>query len=124
MTQLETIVKQVEFSSVEDFTLNSANYWTHFSSNYPAGLAHRIRPHFLRFQNTYPEMERKLTLETGDALEIQMKTGDRNGVLSFPKELQTKLWDSYKLMSQFVYIDDPFITRTPDGQPDKWRLCR
>ena len=109
------IVPQTQFENVDGFMKRQNNYYIYFLNDCFMGEVYRGRSHFLRFQEAYPEMERELTSEISKA-----RRGA--GLNNLHLESKMKLWESYKFMSQFVYIDDPNTIRE-DG-PDKWRLCR
>lgn len=100
MTQHQ-IVQQVQFETLEAFTKGQNNYYAHFLRDNPFGESRRIKPHFLRFQEQNPEMERELT----DAV-----TEARNKSIRKEEDLPLEqLFESYPLMSQLVYAEDPDV---------------
>lgn len=100
MTQHQ-IVPQKQFESLEAFIEGIGNYWAHFYRENTFGESRRSTPTFRRFQEQYPQMERELT----DAV-----TEARNKPIRTKSDLPLKqLFESYPLMSQFVYSDDPEV---------------
>jgi hypothetical protein len=107
------IVPQKQFETIDDFINGSNNYYALFLDDCDWGLEHReTYGCFRRFQAAYPEMERQVTRATVQAV--------RAGPLQkLPWE---RLWETYKLMSQFVFADDKYATH--DGQPHREYLIR
>ncbi|MBI2176446.1 hypothetical protein HYU40_03835 [Candidatus Woesearchaeota archaeon] len=103
-----TIAPQKQFASLDDFIKGQNNYYAHFlEGNW--GQTRRNHPHFRRFQGLYPEMERKLRSEV---------TAARNQ----PGQQMpyTQLFESYKLMSQLVFADDPGVMQY--SHPDMYLI--
>ena len=96
------IVLQVQFSSLEAFVAGMNNYCAHFYRGNTWAETRRSRPHFIRFKEQNPEMERDLTDKVTAVMTTTRKMED---------SLLQQLWDSYNIMSQLVYADDPGVRR-------------
>ncbi len=106
------VAPQTEFESLDDFIRGQNNYYAYFLDDCDWGISHRERPPFRRFQEAHPEMERKVTDATIRALRAESRQ-------KLPYE---QLWETYKIMSRLVFVDDRSVMR--DGQPDKYFLIR
>ena len=107
------IAPQKEYTTLEDFTRGQNNFFLHFLDDWPVGNdTYRSKPHFKRFQEQNPEMERDVTRATIQAVRAKPRQ-------ELPNE---QLWEAYKIMSKLVFVDDPDIMR--DGQPDSMFLWR
>ncbi len=91
------IVLQVQFSSLEAFVAGMNNYCAHFYRGNTWAETRRSRPHFIRFKEQNPEMERDLTDKVTAVMAATRKKED------LPLEL---LFESYGIMSHLVYADD------------------
>jgi len=109
------VVSQMEFATLDDFIKGSNNYYTHFLGD--AAWGKRFTPHFKRFQEAYPEMEREVTAATDRAYNLWVEDSKERAKLPYEQ-----LWETYKIMSKLVFVDDKYIMR--DGKPDSWFLCR
>ena len=101
-----------EYETLEDFIRGQNNYYAHFLDDCKWGQLYRERPYFKRFQEAHPEMEREVTGATVRAVRAEPRQ-------KLPYE---QLWETYKIMSKLVFVDDKYVMR--DGQPDAWFLCR
>jgi len=90
-------VPQKEFNSLDEFIRGQNNYYAHFLAGNPWGETRRRRPHFLKFQQQYPGLEEEVTRLTVEARRT-------NSPLPFEK-----LFETYPMMSQFVFDDDPGV---------------
>ena len=82
------------------------NYWAHFYEGNTFGESKRNTPHFRRFQEQNPEMEKELTDAVTEARNKPIRSlGD------LPLE---QLFKSYPLMSQLVYADDSGVMQYSD----------
>lgn len=104
------IAEQIEFESLDAFINGRNNFHFHFLDCWLSNTCYRIRPHFKRFQEQYPEIEESVTRLTGEA-------DKENSVL--PHE---QLWEAYKLMSKLVFLEDPYVMLKDN--PDNEVLCR
>ncbi len=107
------VAPQIEFKNLDDFIKDQNNYYAHFLDDCEFNQKiHRIMPHFKRFQEAHPEMEREVTYAAVRAYRSESRQ-------RLPHE---QLLETYKLMSKLVFVDDKYVMR--DGQPDDWFLCR
>jgi len=109
----EKIVPQIQFDTLKDFIAGMNNFHNHFLDDCEFGKEMRERAYFKRFQNKYPELETELTKET-----VRVRRSQEGAEYLFEK-----LFSAYKLMSQLVYINDPWLLRA-GGELDKKYLTR
>lgn len=96
----QQIVSQVQFETLEAFVEGMNNYPAHFYRDNPWAEIRRNKPHFLRFQEQNAIMEKDLS----DKVTPVMSTTRRKEDLPL-----AELWESYKIMSQLVYAEDPDV---------------
>lgn len=106
------IASQIEFKSLEEFIKAQNNYYFHFLGDCEMGLFYREKPHFKRFQEKHPELEKEMTVATVQAIRAVPKR-------ELPYE---QLWKTYNLMSKLVFVDDPHVMK--ECEPDNRFLVR
>ncbi len=99
------IVPQKQFDTLEAFVEGMNNYWAHFFSGNEWAETKRNKPHFIRFKEQNPKMEQELT---DKITPIANSTRRKENM---PLDL---LWESYRIMSQLVYPDDPGVMAYSD----------
>src|SRR3989338_10970113 len=97
------IAPQKQFDTLEAFVQGMNNYWAHFFRGNEWAETRRNKPHFIRFQAQNPEMEQELT----DIITPIASTTRK--IKEMPLETLERLWESYRIMSQLVYANDPGI---------------
>ena len=101
---MANIVQQIQFATLEDFIKGQNNYYAHFWTGNSWAESRRIRPHFRSFQESHPEMEADLTKKVTEACTSEP-----------PKRIPyEELFESYKLMSEFVFDDNPAVLKYID----------
>ena len=113
----ELILPVVQFNSLEEFRTGQKNYWGHFSDNNNWGRSRRNMPHYRRFEQSHPKLERKLTMAIGGKI---IADAD-NSLSSIVNAVIEELWQSYALMSSLVFKYDCRAIRE-DGTPNGWQL--
>ena len=93
------IVPQREYSTIEEFAEDSNNFFAYFLDDCDYGEMKRGKPHFKRFQEANPDLEEVITKEVVRCIRQTPRLK-----LPYPQ-----LWEAYKLMSQFVFISDPYV---------------
>nr|MBI4156750.1 hypothetical protein [Candidatus Woesearchaeota archaeon] len=106
------IAPQKEYKTLEDFIRGQNNFYAHFLDDCQWGQVYRKTPHFKRFQEAHPEMEREVTGATVRAVRAEPRQKLPYG----------QLWETYKIMSKLVFVDDKYVMQ--DDKPDNWFLCR
>ena len=102
----QEIAPQIEFKSLDNFVKNQNNFYIYFTDDCEAGKIYRKFPHFKRFQEAHSELEKKVTTATVDALRSKDKSKQK-----LPYE---ELWEAYKCMTKYVFIDDKYVVQ--DGR--------
>jgi len=108
----QKVASLIQFGTLDDFVDRQDNYWAHFLDDVDFGQMKREHPYFKRFQAAHPEMERQVTEATVRA---------RRAV---PRERlpYEQLWETYKLMSKLVFVDDKDLQNY--GQSNPYFLTR
>ena len=109
------VAPQIEFESLDDFIRGQNNYYAYFLDDCQFGKLYRTeKANFRRFQEAHPEMEREVTCSTVLALRSEPRQ-------ELPYE---QLWETYKIMSQLVFVDDQYVMESGGGKPDRCFLIR
>ncbi len=104
------IVPQQQFDSLGDFIENSNNF--HGYLIFDGARSREHEPFYQRFAEAAPELAAELRKE------MTMRNRARAMVYGepwdkvFPWE---KLWEAYKLMSNLVYVGDPWVKDEDDA---------
>jgi len=112
MEQKKQKIPQIQFGSLEEFIEKRNNFDSFFRRTPWGEQVYRCRPHFERFRQAYPELEKDISDENTAAY----LAGERH-----PYE---KLWEAYKLMSEFVYVGDEAVVIRSTGKFDSHKLLR
>lgn len=113
------IAPQIEYKTLDDFIEGQNNFHFHFLDDCDTGLLYRTAPHFKRFQDANPDLEKAITKAVVEAVRIARNESRQNLISNLPYD---KLYEAYNLMSKLVFTDDTYVMH--NGQPDCFFLCR
>jgi hypothetical protein len=103
------IVHQHQFSSLEDFIENNNNFYAHMSVD---SACSRIDgevndwPCYDRFVQLAPDLAAELREGMTRENYGRATRGGEDWEKVFPWD---KLWEAYKIMSELVYVGDPYV---------------